>query len=41
MIREFLQIYNIDYEDIFALTVKFNTLYVFLTLVALKDLECH
>jgi len=41
MIREFLQMYSINYEDIFALTVKFNTLYVFLTLVALKDLECH
>jgi len=41
VIREFLQIYDIDYEDIFTLTMKFNTLHVFLILVALKDLECH
>ena len=33
--------YNIDYKDIFALIVKFNILYVFLTLVALKNLKCH
>ncbi len=33
--------YNINYKDIFALTVKFNTLYIFLILIALKDLECH
>jgi len=41
MTREFLQIYSINYKDIFTLTIKFNTLCVFLTLVALKDLECH
>jgi len=39
--REFLQIYNIDYEDIFTLTMKFNTFCIFLILVALKDLKCH
>ena len=33
--------YSIDYEDIFASTVKFNTLHVFLTLVALENLKCH
>ncbi len=33
--------YSINYKDIFALTVKFNTLYVFLTLVALKNLKYH
>ena len=33
--------YSINYEDIFAPTVKFDTLCVFLALVALKDLECH
>ena len=32
---------NIDYENIFAPTVKFNTLHVFLTLVALENLKCH
>ncbi len=41
MTREFLQIYNINYKNIFALIMKFNTLCVFLTLVALKDLEYH
>ena len=39
--RDFLQIHSIDYEDIFASTVKFNTLCVFLTLVALKKFKCH
>jgi len=33
--------YNINYKDIFTLTVKFNTLCIFLILVALKDLKCH
>jgi len=33
--------YSINYKDIFALIIKFNTLYVFLILVALKNLECH
>jgi len=39
--REFSQMYNIDYKDIFTLIMKFNTFYVFLILIALKDLECH
>ena len=33
--------HNIDYENIFASTVKFDTLHIFLTLVALKNLKCH
>ncbi len=33
--------YSINYKDIFALIVKFNILYVFLILVALKDLKYH
>ena len=33
--------HSIDYEDIFAPTVKFDTLHVFLALVALENLECH
>ncbi len=41
MIREFLQIYNIDYKDIFTLIMKFNTLCIFLILIALKDLKCY
>ena len=39
--REFSQMHDINYEDIFASTVKFDTLCVFLALVALKDLKCH
>jgi len=39
--RGFSQTYNVDYKNIFALTVKFNTLQVFLTIIALKNLECH
>jgi len=41
MTRKSLQIYSINYEDIFALIVKFNTLHVFLILIALKDLKCY
>jgi len=41
MIKKFLQMYSINYKDIFALIVKFNILYVFLILVALKDLKYH
>ena len=39
--RDFSQMHSIDYEDIFASTVKFDTLCVFLTLVALENLKCH
>jgi len=39
--RGFSQTYSVDYENIFALTVKFNILQVFLAIVALKNLECH
>jgi len=39
--KDFSQTYNVDYENIFALIVKFNTLWVFLTIVALENLECH
>ena len=33
--------YGVDYEDTFAPTVKYDTLRVFMALVALEDLECH
>ncbi len=33
--------YSIDYKDIFILIIKFNTLCIFLILVALKDLKYH
>jgi len=39
--RGFSQTYNVDYKNIFILIIKFNILWVFLTIVALKNLECH
>ena len=33
--------YSIDYENIFTSTMKFNTLCIFLTLIALENLKCH
>ena len=33
--------HSIDYKNIFASSMKFNTLCVFLTLVALENLKCH
>ena len=39
--RDFSQMHDIDYENIFALTVKFDTLCIFLTLIALENLKCH
>ena len=39
--REFSQMHDINYENIFVSTVKFDTLCVFLALVALKNLKCH
>ncbi len=41
MTKEFLQIYSINYENIFTLIMKFNTLCIFLILIALKDLKYH
>ena len=39
--RDFSQIYNVDYKNIFIFTVKFNTLQVFLTIIVLKNLKYH
>ena len=39
--RDFSQTYNVNYKNIFTLTIKFNILQIFLTIVALKNLECH
>ena len=39
--RGFSQVYGVDYTDTFAPTVKFDTLRLFLVVVALEDLECH
>ena len=37
--RGFSQIYDIDYDETFALTVRMNTLRAMLALIAIKDLE--
>ena len=39
--RNFTQVFEINYKNIFALIVKFNTLQLFLVIVILKDLECY
>ena len=39
--RGFSQTYSVDYKNIFILIIKFNILQVFLTIVALKNQECH
>jgi len=39
--KNFSQTYNIDYENIFTLIIKFNTFQVFLVIIALKNLEYH
>ena len=39
--RGFSQMFEVDYTDTFAPTVKFDILRLFLVIVALEDLECH
>ena len=39
--RGFSQLYEVDFIDTFASTIKFDTLRLFLVIVCLKDLECH
>ena len=39
--RNFSQIYEIDYTDTFASTVKFDTLRLFFVVVILENFECH
>jgi len=39
--RDFTQTFDINYKDIFVLTIKFNTLRVFLIIIILKDLKCY
>ena len=41
VVRGFSQMFEVDYIDIFASTVKFDILRLFLVIVALEDLECH
>ena len=39
--RDFSQMHNIDYKNIFTSIMKFNTLHIFLTLVIFENLKCH
>ena len=39
--RDFSQIYEIDYTNIFASIVKFDILRLFLIVVTLENFECH
>lgn len=39
--RGFSQIHKVDYKDTFALTIKFNTLRVFLAIAVIEDLKLH
>ena len=41
VIKEFSQMYNIDYTNIFASIVKFDILRLFLIIVTLKNLKYH
>ena len=39
--RGFSQMYGVDFTDTFTPTVKFDTLRLFLVIIALENLECH
>ena len=39
--RDFSQIYGMDFTDTFAPTIKFDTLRLFLVIIALENLECY
>jgi len=39
--RDFTQVFEINYKDIFASIVKFNTLRIFLVIVILKNLKYY
>ena len=39
--RDFSQMYEIDYTNIFASIVKFDTLRLFFVVVILENFECH
>jgi len=39
--RDFTQVFEINYKDIFASIIKFDTLQVFLVIVILKNLKCY
>ncbi len=39
--KDFTQIFEINYKDIFVSIVKFNILQMFLVIVMLKNLKCY
>ena len=41
IVKEYKQIYGIDYIEIFAFTVRFESLRMLLVIVAYLDLECY
>jgi len=41
IVRDFSQIHEVDYENTFALIIKFDTLRVFLAIATMKNLELH
>ena len=41
IVKDFSQMYDVNFTNIFASIVKFDTLRLFLIIVALKNLKCH
>jgi len=41
IVRGFFQKYRVDFEDTFALIVRYNTLRVLIAIVYLEELECY
>ncbi len=39
--KDFIQVFEINYEDTFVLIVKFNILQIFFVIVMLKNLKCY
>jgi len=39
--RDFTQVFEINYKNIFALIIKFDTLRIFLVIVILKNLKYY
>ena len=41
VVRGFSQVQGVDFEQTFAPTVKFDSLRLFLAIVAVRNIECH
>ncbi len=41
IIKDFFQIYEVNYENTFASIIKFDTLQVFLVIATMKNLKLH